>query len=159
MSVHEEWLKQLAFYKKKVKEETGADLQLPPPSAIELGLEYLEIIPGKKMVARLPFQKRFTNPVGTFQGGILAAGMDDVFGPLAYVSSQRPCLTLSLNTTFLKAFTEKMNECRIEVNILQQTKSFIFMHAQVTSPTGEIIAHAESHVMVMRDDQTQKVKI
>ena len=159
MSVHEEWLKQLCFYKAKIKAETGAELQLPPPSAIELGLEYLEVIPNEKMVARVPFQKRFTNPIGTFQGGILSACMDDVFGPLAYVSSGHPCMTLCLNTTFLKAFVEGMKECRIEATVLQKTKSFIFMRADVKTLDGELIAHAESHVTIMREDQITKVKV
>jgi uncharacterized protein (TIGR00369 family) len=156
MTVHAEWLKQLAHYKNKIKEETGADLELPPRSVIELGLEYLEITPGDKMVARVPFQKKFTNPVGTFQGGVLSACADDVFGPLAYVSSGKPCLTLSLNITFLKAFTEKMGECVIEAKILQKTKTFIFMRADIKSPQGDLIAHAESHVSIMREEHKKK---
>lgn len=159
MSVHTEWIKQLEVYKRNVKASTGADLQLPPPSVLELGLEYLEIIPGEKMVARVPFQKKFTNPVGLYQGGILGACIDDVFGPLSYTTAQMPCLTLSMNLTFLRAFSEEMKECRISAIVLQKTKSFIFMRAEVTGPKGEIIAHAESHVTIMRNDQMQKVKV
>lgn len=157
MNVHEQWMKSLEITQKQLKEQ-GVDVQLPPPSMIELKMEYMEVIPGKKMVAKIPFQQRFTNPIRTFQGGFLAAGIDDVFGPLSYVSAGRPCTTLSLNTTFLKPFLAKHEFCLIEAEILQKTKSFIFMRAKVTSPDGEILAHAESHVSILRDDQLAKVK-
>jgi acyl-coenzyme A thioesterase PaaI-like protein len=155
MSVHEEWLRNLAKFRAEVK-EAGMDVALPPPSMLELGLHYLEVKPGVSMKANLPFQDRFTNPLGTFQGGILAAGLDDVFGPLSYVTSGRPCMTLSLNTTFLKPFTMKMGYCVLEVLVLQKTKSFIFMRGEARSPEGELLAHAESHVAILRDDQMKR---
>ena len=96
MSVHEQWQSDLKKYRAQVLAQTGTDLQLPPPSQQELQIEYLEIIPGQKMVGKIPFQKRFTNPIYTYQGGMLAAAMDDLFGPLSYVTAERPCTTLSL---------------------------------------------------------------
>lgn len=157
MSVHETWLKSMAQMKAQLN-ANGVDIQLPPPSQIELQMEYLEVSPGKKIRAKVPFQQRFTNPIKTFQGGILVAVMDDCFGPLSYVTAERPCTTLSLNTTFLKPFTEKMGHCIVEVEVLQKTKSFIFMRGVVLSPEGDMLAHAESHVAILRDDQMQKVK-
>jgi uncharacterized protein (TIGR00369 family) len=138
MTVHEEWLNGLKAF--------PGNLKLPPPSLLELQLEYIEMIPGQKLVAKLPFQKRFTNPVGVFQGGFLAAGIDDVLGPLSYMTSSGPCLTLSLNITYLKPFTENMGQCLIQGEVLKVTKNFIFMRAEVRSLEGELIAHGESHV-------------
>jgi acyl-coenzyme A thioesterase PaaI-like protein len=124
-----------------------------------LQIEYLEILPGKKMVGKIPFQKRFTNPIYTYQGGMLAAAMDDLFGPLSYITAERPCTTLSLNTTFLRAFTEKMGHAIITATVLNKTKSFIFMRAEVHSLDGQMIAHGESHVAILRDDQIGKGKV
>jgi uncharacterized protein (TIGR00369 family) len=155
MSVHEEWIKSLEGYKAELQ-KVGMNVQLPPPSMLELGLEYLEIKPGVSMKAKFPFQKRFTNPAGILQGGFLVAAMDDVLGPLTYVTSGTICLTLSLNTTFLKAFSEKMGFCLIEAFVLQKTKSFIFLRAEVRTPDGELLAHAESHVSILRDEQMKR---
>jgi uncharacterized protein (TIGR00369 family) len=155
MNVHEEWMKSLDGFKSELK-KIGMEVQLPPPSMLELGLEYLEIKPGISMKAKFPFQKRFTNPAGILQGGFLVAALDDVLGPLTYVTSGKICLTLSLNTTFLKAFTEKMGFCIIEAFVLQKTKSFIFLRADVRSPDGELMAHAESHVSILKDEQTKR---
>ena len=121
----------------------------PSPTHAELKLEYLELEPGKKMIAKVPYQKRFTNPIGLYQGGMLAASLDETFGPLSYVTAGGPCMTLSMHVTYLMAFTEKMNHCLIEAIILKKTKNFIFMRADVTSPNGELLAHAETQVKII----------
>lgn len=153
MTVHEEWLEKLSDYKKKVLEQTGKELQLPPPTNLELQIEYLEINPGKNMIGKIPFQARFTNPAGLYQGGFLAAALDEVFGPLSYISSGTVCMTLSLNLTFLKAFTPAMKEILVEAIILQKTRNFIFMRGEARSLQGELISFAESHVSILKDSK------
>lgn len=138
MSQYEELIKQF--------KAVAPTLQLPPPSMEELGIEYVSIIPGKEIIAKLPFKQKFTNPTGIYQGGFLSAALDEVFGPLSFISSQGPCLTLSLNVTFLKAFVPSMKECRVQATILKETRQFIFMKGEVTTLEGELIAFAESHV-------------
>lgn len=141
MTVHEQWLNQLKNF--------PGNLQLPPPTLQELKLEYLEIVPGNKMTAKVPFQRRFTNPVGLYQGGMLSACIDEVFGPLSYITANGACMTLSMNVTYLGAFKEEMGHCLIEASVLKKTKNFIFMRADVKSPEGELLAHAETHVKVL----------
>lgn len=158
MTVHEQWLENLKQFKAQLN-AAGVQIQLPPPSQVELQIEYLEVSPGKRIRGKVPFQKRMTNPIGTYQGGFLSAVLDDHFGPLSYVTAERPCTTLSLNTTFLKAFTEKMGHIIIEAEVLQKTKNFIFMRGTISSPDGELLAHAESHVAILRDDQLARVKV
>ena len=138
MSVHQAFLDSLKNY--------PSNLTLPPLSMAELKIEFIEIIPGKKLVGKLPFQERFTNPIGTYQGGFLAAGVDEVFGPLSYMTSEGPTMTLSMNLTYLKTFTKEMGHCLIEGTVLKMTHNFIFMRAEVRSPKGDFLAHAESHV-------------
>jgi acyl-coenzyme A thioesterase PaaI-like protein len=158
MTVHEQWQKSLQETKEQMSKR-GIELQLPPPSQLELQIEYLEVSPGKLIKGKVPFQKRFTNPIRTYQGGFLGAALDDHFGPLSYITAEGPCTTLSLNVTFLRPFIEKMEFCLIEAEVLQKTKSFIFMRAKVLSPLGDLLAHAESHVAILNEDQLQKVKV
>lgn len=141
MSVHQKFLDMLKHYPK--------NLLLPPPSMLELGHEFIEMIPGEKLVAKILFQQRFANPVGIFQGGILTACIDDVFGPLSYMTAQAPCLTLALNTTYLGSLTKEMGHCIIEAVVIKKTKNFIFMRADVKAPNGDLLAHAETHVKVL----------
>lgn len=156
MSVHEEWIKNLNAWKEDLKKKTGKDFLFPPPSNDTLQVEYTVIEPGKRMVAKFPYQKKFSNPVGLYQGGFLSAAIDEVLGPLSYISAGTPCMTLSLNVTFLKAFPESLGHVMIEGTVLQRTKSLLFMRAEVRSPSGDLIAHAESHATIMREDQLGK---
>jgi acyl-coenzyme A thioesterase PaaI-like protein len=80
MTFHETLMNQMKTIKTQLSSQ-GVDLALPPPSMIELKMEYTALEPGVLLAAKFPFQKRFTNPVGLYQGGILAAAMDDIFGP------------------------------------------------------------------------------
>lgn len=141
MSAHKEFLELIKKFPK--------NLQLPPPTLGELGLEYVEMNPGKNLKAKVPFQQRFTNPVGLYQGGMLGACIDEVFGPLSFMTANAPCITLSMNITFLQGFTKEMGHCLIEASILKKTKNFIFMRADLTSPDGDLIAHAETHVKIL----------
>ena len=152
MTVHHEWLKAIEQTKLNLSKQ-GIQLQLPPPSLDELKIEYLEIIPGKIIKGKAPFQKKFTNPIHTFQGGFLTAIMDDHFGPLAYLSAGSPCTTLSMSMTFLKAFIEKDEYCLIEAEVMKKSKSFIFMRGIMRSINGDIFAHSESHVTILKEDQ------
>lgn len=142
MSVHQEWLKKVqAFPQEK--------LTLPPPTLNELGLEYIEMEPGVKLTAKVPFQKRFTNPVGVYQGGMLSACVDEVFGPLSYMTAQAPTMTLSMNMTYLGSFKEEFGHCIIKAIVLKKTRNFIFLRADIESPSGDLLAHAESHVKIL----------
>ncbi len=156
MSTHEDWLVKLKSWKDELKQKTGKDFLFPPPSNETLQVEYTEIIPGSKMTGKFPYQKRFSNPLGLYQGGFLSAAIDEVLGPLSYITAGVPCMTLSLNVTYLRAFPESMGYVTVEGIVLQKTKSFIFLRAEVKSPAGDIIAHAESHAAVMREDQLAK---
>jgi acyl-coenzyme A thioesterase PaaI-like protein len=142
MSVHQKFMESL-------KNFPVANVTLPPASMIELALEYIELEPGVKMTAKVPFQKRFTNPIGVYQGGFLTAAIDDVFGPLSFVTSNGPTVTISMNTTYLGTFKEEHGYCTIHAVVLKKTKNFIFLRADVKTPDGELIAHAETHVKVL----------
>lgn len=142
MSVHNEWLKRLTAF-------PSTNLTLPPPTLSELRLEYTEVEPGVKMTATVPFQKRFTNPVGVYQGGMLSACVDEVFGPLSYMTAQGPTMTLSMNMTYLGAFKEEYGHCTIHAVVLKKTKNFIFLRADIKSPQGDFLAHAETHVKIL----------
>jgi uncharacterized protein (TIGR00369 family) len=138
MSVHTKWLESLKDF--------DHSLQLPPPSLKELNLEYIEIRPSEFMKAKLPFQDKFTNPTGSFQGGFLSAAMDEVFGPLAYLSFKTPGLSLNLNLTFLRPFIKSDEFCYLEAHVISMTNNFIFMRGEIKNQDRKLIAHAESHM-------------
>src|SRR5690606_23803541 len=120
MSVHEEWLKKFEMIREQMKSK-GFDVQFPPKSMLELKIEFLEVSPGVRIIGKAPFQERFTNPIKSYQGGMLSALLDDHFGPLSYITAQAPCSTLSLSTTFVKPFLSNTEHVIIEANVVKMT--------------------------------------
>ncbi|MCA2187433.1 PaaI family thioesterase [Nonomuraea cavernae] len=77
----------------------------PPPAAVLLGWELVEVDPelGTIEVA-FKASEQFTNPVGVIQGGFLAAMLDDTLGPalVATLPENQFAPTLDLHVQFLR---------------------------------------------------------
>ena len=77
----------------------------PPPAAVTLGWELVSIAPEKgEIEVRFLAREEFLNPLGTVQGGFLAAMLDDTLGP-ALVATLEPhefAPTLELKVQFLR---------------------------------------------------------
>lgn len=129
----------------------GSGITLPPPSMLTLKNEYIDYEEGLSLTAKVPFQNEFRNPVGYYQGGILAGAVDDVFGPLSYLTAQNPCVTLDYNIKFHRPFTDKDGEVKIKATVLSKTKSLITMEAKVTNPEGKLIASAAMTSMILKE--------
>ena len=76
-----------------MREAAAAGLALPPPVFTDMQTDVRDYRPGNAerdnvgavMVARFPVLERYHNPAGVVQGGVLAAAVDNVIGPLSYL--------------------------------------------------------------------------
>lgn len=75
MNIHLEVMKQMQEMAHKFA-QSGVELVMPPPSNATLGTVYVGIEQGVSLTAEIPFDKKFANPLLTFQGGFLAAAFD-----------------------------------------------------------------------------------
>ena len=55
----------------KFRTDYGIRLDAPPPSFRELHGEFVDVENNRRLKVRFPFDARFANPIGTFQGGVL----------------------------------------------------------------------------------------
>jgi uncharacterized protein (TIGR00369 family) len=82
-----------------------ADRRRAPPASLLLGFEMLDFSSddGWAEVAFTPLQE-FANPVGTVQGGFVAAMLDDAMGVAASIHArfEKVVPTLQLTITFVK---------------------------------------------------------
>lgn len=136
----------------------GVELALPPPSSLALGTYYTAIDPGKSLTARFRFNQQFTNPVKMFQGGMICAAFDEVFGPLTYMVSGRPATTLEMSTTYVRPFTEKDDAITIHAELVSQSKSLIFLRGEAKTEAGKLVASATTHSLVMSDENILRYK-
>lgn len=91
-------------------------------------------------------QPEFRNPAGIIQGGILAAMLDDTFGPLIILASEfkEHPMTLDLNVSYLTAGQVGRFEC--EARIIRKGKSIAFVEGELFGADGVLVARATSTI-------------
>jgi uncharacterized protein (TIGR00369 family) len=113
-----------------------------PPSARLFKQKVLEIDRPNKLV-RLSFEPtlELCNPMGTVQGGFVAAMMDDACAiAIICISKQQIVVpTLELKTSFLKPAFPGLLMC--EAKVLQLGKSIAFAEAKLFNAEGALLAH------------------
>lgn len=121
-----------------------------PNSLRMLGWKLLDWNPdSQKIKVGFETRKEFRNPGGVIQGGIIAAMIDDAFGPMCILASgrtKRP-LTLDLNVSYLAAGNHGKFTC--EARIIRQGKSISFVEGELFDATGELVARATSTVRLI----------
>jgi acyl-coenzyme A thioesterase PaaI-like protein len=126
----------------------GIELILPPPVWHELGCEFIGFEPEKKLIARVPFNPRFTNPIGAYQGGLITAAMDNVWGPLSYMALKGPCVTVEMGTTFVRPFLAADEFMEVTASVTALTKNLAFMEGRATSvKSGKLLAFGRTQCM------------
>jgi acyl-coenzyme A thioesterase PaaI-like protein len=144
----EERVREEMFKLAGLAKAAGVELALPPPVWHELGCEFIHFEPEKKLVARVPFNPRFTNPTGAYQGGLIAAAMDNVWGPLSYMTLKGLCVTVELGTTFVRPFLAADEFMEVEASVTAITRNLVFMESRALSvKSGKLLAFGSTQCM------------
>lgn len=151
-TVHEQVMKSMQEMAEQFA-NWGINLLMPPPSNATLGTTYTAIDFGKSISAEIRFDEKFCNPLGIFQGGFLCAIFDEVYGPLTYMASGRPVVTVEMSTTFLRPFTKKDEVISVRAELVAKTKTLLVLKAEAQTREGKLIATSSSHSLILSDDQ------
>ena len=144
-----EQLTEFMIEMKKAVEASGGRIQLPPPSTETLKTEYIDFEMGKSLTGRVKFDSRFTNPLFAFQGGFLAAAIDNVLGPLSYMAAQKPASTIEMSTSYIRPFLEKDEYIDIYGEVISMTKTLLILRAEVKNKEGKLLATASQHALIV----------
>ena len=82
------------------------------------------------------------------QGGFVVAALDNVLGPLSYLSGI-PSVTTHLNTTFIRPVSHHLEYMEVKAIINETTASKVFSSAEARSPSGKLLTNvqATSHIV------------
>ncbi|MBW0432854.1 PaaI family thioesterase [Leptospira yasudae] len=141
----------------KMAKEYGLSLELPPKSFKEMRAEFVEFEGGKKIVVKIPYDDRFANPMGIFQGGMLCTALDNTFGPLSYLAARRPCVTTDLSTQFFRTFFPKDEYVLIEAKVVSKSPAMMTLQAEVRNPKNKLIAIATSSVLILQESMLKRM--
>jgi len=129
----------------------GVTLEIPPKVFTELGMRFVSLVPDKSLTCRFPLQGRFANPMGVFQGGIMTAALDAAFGCLAFLAVGGPCVSLTIETAFIRPLAVRDNGFfTVEVAVRSITKAFVFLEGSARNENGEMVAAASTVMKVLR---------
>ncbi|AVQ12619.1 Thioesterase family protein [Leptospira santarosai] len=141
----------------KMAKEYNLSLELPPKSFKEMKAEFVEFEGGKRIVVRFPYDDRFANPMGIFQGGMLCTALDNTFGPLSYLAAKKPCVTTDLSTQFFRTFFPKDEYILIEAKVISKSPAMLTMQAEVRNPKNKLIAIATSSVLILQESMLKRM--
>jgi uncharacterized protein (TIGR00369 family) len=121
-----------------------------PPAAVLLGWRLVAVDPGKGTI-RVAFEakREFLNPIGTVQGGILTAMLDDTMGPAAaaHLGGKAFCQTLELKTSFLRP--ARPGPLYGEGRVVHRGRDVVFVEGRLKDAGGRLIATATATTRVV----------
>jgi len=123
----------------------------PPAAATKIGMWLASFTDGEAVVA-LDADASHANPMGTVQGGILAAIADAAMG-WAYMTTLaegESYTTLEIKTNFLRPVRAGRLEARARVRNAGRTVGLV--ECDVVAEGGKVAAYAVSTCMVLRGD-------
>jgi len=124
----------------------------PPPAARLVGMSLASFAPGEAVV-EICADDRHTNPMGTVQGGLLAALADAAMG-WAYMTTLEEgesYATLEMKINFLKPVWEGRLSGRARVRKAGRVIGLV--ECDVVDDDGKLVAHATSTCMTLRGEQ------
>ena len=113
-----------------------------PPTGILLGMEMLEVdIEAGRVKVKYQPGPQFTNPMGSVQGGIVVAMLDDAaaFAAIAKSGTRISVPSIELKTSFF-APVKAGEPVYVEGRCLKLGKRIAFMEAEMTDGEGRVLA-------------------
>lgn len=117
------------------------------PSSLWLKGTLLDVEEGFASIS-YKIRKEMTNPLGTIQGGVMAALIDDTMGLAFYTMFQQKMFTTTnLNVNFL--FGAKEGEVvTVKANVVRMGKKISNIECKVYNEKGDIITTSTSNLVV-----------
>src|SRR5512140_1981701 len=96
-----------------------------------------------------PVLEESLNPLRTMQGGFIVAAFDNVFGPLSYLAARFPCVTLNLNTQFVRPI-EFGDHITVRATVVSRNAQVLQMSGESFSSRNKLIATASATATIAR---------
>ncbi|WP_159080440.1 PaaI family thioesterase [Nocardia suismassiliense] len=126
----------------------GVTLQLPPPSAKEMDMQFEEYVPGQSLTATVVAPPSYANAVGILQGGFISAMFDNLIGPLSYLTARGPTTSLELGTHFMRTVVTG-ERLKLTATVRKPGRSVIYLVADAHNKDDKLVATAVSTVQVL----------
>jgi acyl-coenzyme A thioesterase PaaI-like protein len=121
-----------------------SEFQLPPPVFKAMQGEFLSFnLEQGVLVTRFPVLDSFLNPYGSMQGGMVAAAVDNTFGPLSMLVAS-PNVTRRLEMKYSHPITPDLEFITVTSRVREQDGRWLILMAEVRDETGRLLAKAKA---------------
>jgi uncharacterized protein (TIGR00369 family) len=124
---------------------------LPAVSKL-LGWKLVSIDPAKGTIkVEFAAVSSFTNPIGTIQGGIIAAMLDDAMGPAAtvFVGGHHMAPTVELKVNFMRPAA--VGRLFVDARVVHRGRDIVFLEGAMTGEDGRLLATATATARLLYD--------
>jgi uncharacterized protein (TIGR00369 family) len=122
-------------------------VKVPPPCFIASGAKIISHEPNKSLTISFPIREDQTNPVGSLQGGILGSFFDDTFGPLAFKTTQKPCVSIDMTVNFIRQ-VRPGEIVTIKAEFKSKGRTLLQLYGEAYNDKNKLIATATSNMLI-----------
>ena len=79
------------------------------------------------------------------------AAIDNVMGCFAMITTKRPCATITMNLSYIRPVKVDDGDMTVEVKLLQQTRSLIFLSGKLSNGEGRTACTATATMVIHKD--------
>jgi acyl-coenzyme A thioesterase PaaI-like protein len=128
------------------------DFLLPPPVFKTMGGEFVEFDADCGIIkTRFPVMEKFLNPYGSMQGGMVAAAVDNTFGPLSMLVAP-PNVTRRLEMKYSRPATTDLKYIEVEARFKKREGRWLTLTAEVRDQRCELLARAKATHWILEED-------
>jgi acyl-coenzyme A thioesterase PaaI-like protein len=124
--------------------QVGDDYLNPPPVFETMHGEFLHLdMEAGSLKAKFPVLEAYLNPFGSMQGGMIAAAVDNVIGPLSFLLAH-PNVTRHLELKFSQQITPDVVSILVIGKLLERDENILKLKATVRDSNGVLLARARA---------------
>jgi uncharacterized protein (TIGR00369 family) len=145
----------LPVLEKEVRELTLRNVigaKFPPDCFIAMKGEFVDYDSRRALAVSFPVLEESLNPLREMQGGFLVAAFDNVFGPLSYLAARRPCVTLTLNTQFIRPVSPG-DRLTVRCKVVSRSLEVLQMAGEAFDSKSKLVATATATTAVVREER------
>jgi uncharacterized protein (TIGR00369 family) len=135
------------FFREEEFERKYPGVKVPPPCFIASGAKIISHEPNRSLTVSFTVREEQTNPVGSLQGGILASFFDDTFGPLAFRTTRKPCVSIDMTVNFIRQVWQD-EAVLVRAEFKSRSRTLLQLYGEAYNGKNKLVATATSNMMI-----------
>lgn len=135
------------FFRDQKFERTYPGVKIPPPCFIASGARIIAHEPNRSLAVEFTVREDQTNPLGSLQGGILASFFDDTFGPLAFRTTGKPCISIDMTVNFVRQ-VRPGEAIVVRAEFKSKSRTLLQLYGEAHTSRNKLVATASSNMMI-----------